>query len=136
MGKTKVLYNGCGAAGGAVPGFVEVAGKRVDVLGEGGGTVYLGKLLNLHHVHDTEIKHRIARAWAKFSVFKDELTDRRYPMKRRMKLFDAVVSGTVLYGCGAWTMTKDRERALQTTQRKMLRKILGKGRRTLAGGGE
>ena len=113
---------------------MEVASKSVDVLGGGEASVYLGELLNLQDINDTEIKHRIARVWAKFGMFKDELTDRRYPLKRMMNLFDAVVSGTVLYGCGSWTMTTDRERTLQPTQRQKLKNKLGKGRKTLAGG--
>jgi hypothetical protein len=46
-----------------------------------------------------------------------------------LKLFHTVVTPTVLYGSGTWAMTETRCRALQTTQRKMLRQILGQGRR-------
>ena len=37
----------------------------------------------------------------------------------------------MLYGSGSCVMTTARERALRTTQRKMLRVILGKGRQKL-----
>ena len=40
-----------------------------------------------------------------------------------------VVTPTVLYGCGSWTMILSREKKLQTAQRKMLRKIMGLGRK-------
>ena len=49
------------------------------MLADGESTLYLGRLLNMQDVHDTEMKHRITRAWAKFSTFKNELTDKRYP---------------------------------------------------------
>ena len=40
-----------------------------------------------------------------------------------------MVSPTILYASGTWTLTKDHERAFQRTQRIMLRMILGAGRR-------
>ena len=48
-----------------------------------------------------------------------------------MRLFNAVVTPVVLYGSASWTMTHVREQKLKATQRKMLRTILGKGRRIL-----
>jgi hypothetical protein len=87
--------------------------------------MYLGKALNLHELHDTEIKHRMSKAWAKFAMYKEELTNKTYSLKSRLRLFQSVVTPSALYCCGSWTMTADRERLLRTTQRKMLRNILG-----------
>ena len=42
---------------------------------------------------------------------------------RLKKLFDAVITPTMLYGAGTWAMTKGREAQLRTVQRKMLRSI-------------
>ena len=131
MGKTKILYNGCGCKGGTIPGDVKVNGNKIDILGDDESTCYLGKLLSLQAIHDTEIQHRIARAWAKFAIFKNELTDWRYPLKSRWRLFDSVVTFTLLYGCGSWTMTKKREGLLRSAQRRMLRAILRRGRKRL-----
>ena len=50
-------------------------------------------------------------------------------MKDRLMLFNATVTPTVLYGCGCWVMIDARERKLRTTQRRMLRWIVGVGRR-------
>ena len=44
-------------------------------------------------------------------------------------MFDSVVTSTLLYGCGSWTMTKEREGQLRSAQRRMLRAILGSGRK-------
>ena len=49
-----------------------------------------------------------------------------------MRLFDAVVTATALYGCGCWTMTAAREAKLRSTQRKIMRKVLGLRRRKAA----
>ena len=49
-----------------------------------------------------------------------------------MRLFGKVITPTVLYGCATWTMTAERDTKLRSAQRKMLRKILGKGRQKVA----
>ena len=49
-------------------------------------------------------------------------------MKQRLRLFNAVVTPTVLYGSSTWTMTKARERKLLVAQRRMLRRIVKVGR--------
>ena len=112
---------------GPAPG--DVAGERVDVLDPAESTMYLGKLLCLTEVHDTEIRHRISKAWSKFAVYKDELCNKKYELNHRLRLFDSVITPTILYGSGTWTMGRDRENTLRGTQRKMLRKVLGSGRR-------
>ena len=62
MGKTKILYNGCGCKGGPIPGDLKVNGNKIDILGDDESTCYLDKLLSLQAIHDTEIQHRIARS--------------------------------------------------------------------------
>ena len=76
-------------------------------------------------------RHFFSLFWSKFSVYRKELTDKRYPLISRMKLFSSVVTPTALYGCCTWTMTKHLESNLRTAQRKMLRRILGAARRKI-----
>ena len=57
--------------------------------------------------------------------FKDIFCNRRLDLQSRIKLFEAVVTPTVLYGCAAWTLTSVQERRLTTTRRRMLRWIAG-----------
>ncbi len=64
-------------------------------------------------------------------TYRNELCGSHYSLAHRLRLFDATVTPTVLYGSSCWTMTLERERRLQTAQRKMLRRILGLGRRKL-----
>jgi len=63
------------------------------------------------------------------AVYKDELCNNKYELNHRLRLFDSVIMPTILYGSGTWTMDRDRENTLRGTQRKMLRKVLGSGRR-------
>ena len=46
-----------------------------------------------------------------------------------MRLFDATVTSSVLYGSGCWAMTVERTHRLQTEERKMLRRIVQTPRR-------
>ena len=70
-------------------------------------------------------------AWACFTLHGKELKNRRYPLKRRLKLFEATVTATALYGSEAWTLKDDQQRRLRTTHRKMLRAILGAKRKVI-----
>ena len=80
--------------------------------------------------HETELQHRAKKAWAKFGLYKEELTDKGVPLNLRLKLFNSVVSPTTLYGCSCWALTEARERKLQAIQMKMMRCILGRRRKT------
>ena len=80
-----------------------------------------------------ELKSRVANGWAKFHKYGKELLDKDYPLKQRIRLFNSVVTPTVLYGSSTWAMTKEREAKLQVAQRRMIRKIVKVGR---AGGSD
>ena len=47
----------------------------------------------------------------------------------RLKLFEAVVAPVVLYGSACWTVTQRMAQRIRSTQRRMLRLILGSPRR-------
>ena len=67
----------------------------------------------------------LQNGWNKFFVFKSELCGKHVSIKDKFKLFNAVVTPTVLYGSAAWTMSVDKTRLLRTAQRRMLRWMLG-----------
>ena len=66
------------------------------------------------------------------TIWQDELTEKDYSLYQRLRLFHSMVTPTALYGAGSWAMTAGREQILRTTQRKMLRCILGKWRLKLS----
>ena len=130
------LHLGPRTAGAAEPGrksfmveriqLIENAEKlTADVLGSEGRAYYLGRVIHLANMEDAEISHRISKAWAKYGVFRSELQNKHVPVSLRMKLFDTVVTPTILYGCETWTMTQARVTRLRTVQRKMLRGVRG-----------
>ena len=100
FGKTKILSNVVDRKGPSRASEVEVAGQKVEVLQPGESVAYLGRCLCFEDAEDREVEHRIGRGWAKFAVFKGELCDRRYSLLHRLRLFDGVISPTVLYGAG------------------------------------
>jgi hypothetical protein len=129
MGKTKVLSN-VEDEDREGTSYINIGGSQVEILPLMGSSMYLGRLLCLGALHDEEVRHRIRRGWAKFHQFKKELCGRNFPLVHRLRLFEAVVTPSVLYGCGTWTMNKDRERSLRTAQRQMMRTMVKVGRRT------
>eukprot|EP00973_Karenia_brevis_P037149 5121233-Karenia_brevis.AAC.1 len=106
--KTKVLTNatrGCRNKAKAI----NIDDMSVEVLPTTGRVKYLGRQLGFESFHGAELENRIAAAWKKFALYKQELTNKKYPLKIRARLFHAVVTPTVLYGCEAWVLTKDLE---------------------------
>ena len=71
----------------------------------------------------TELRHNIACAWAAFHKHKSELCGKYYRWTDRIKLFQATVSTTLLYGCSAWSPTNKIEQTLVTERRRMLRYV-------------
>ena len=131
-GKTKVLTNAARITGRKIPDNVIVGDKRFKILEESSSTKWLGRKVSFQDPHETELNNRISAAWRAFAVHKDELTNKKYRLKDRLRLFDAVITSTVTYGCETWVLKTDQQRRLRTTQRKMLRMVLNAKRRRVA----
>ena len=108
---------------------MDVCGLEIEVLPLSGSVKYLGKKLTFEDPGGAELDNRISAGWKKFMIYKDELTKKEYSLHDRLKLLDTVVKPTVLYGAATWVMTSPMESRLQRCQRRMLRMILGRGRR-------
>ena len=101
-----------------------IDGKLFHILAETESERYLGRTLCFRDCHAVEIKRRICAGWAKFHCFKSELTGKHYSLQSRLRLFEAVVSTTVLFGSCTWATTKEMLSALDVARRKMLRYVL------------
>jgi hypothetical protein len=104
---------------------------RIQIIPYSSSLKYLGKQITFAQSTGGEITHRINTAWRKFMSLKSELTSKQYSLNTRLKLFSSVVSATMLYGCAAWTLTNKLENLIRRTERRMLRMILGSGRRPI-----
>ena len=130
--KTKILSSTTRRKGRDGRKTVDVHGLPIEVLSFNSDVKYLGRKITFDDNNATEFNNRIRSAWGKFTTHKQELTGRAYSLNDRLRLFDATVSPTVLYGCSSWALTAQQETTLQSTQRKMLRMILGEKRRQMA----
>ena len=111
--KTKVLTNGISPE--VRQRSMGVHKQTVEILQGNESTMYLGRLLNLRTTHDTEFKHRISKAWGKFAVYKDALTDKNISLHRRLRLLNSVITPSILYGSCTWALTKTDEDKLRST---------------------
>jgi len=114
MGKTKVLTT-C-----HLPSYkrkIEVNGEVVEVLQPDEAEKYLGCKLCMEDMSTIELESRIADAWGAFAMYREQLCSRTHSARTRMKLFEAVVTPTVLYGSATWALTRELEGMLRTAQR-------------------
>ena len=91
---------------------------------------YLGQLTTFKDAVQVEFEHHIECAWATFTSYRQELTSPKYPLRNRLKLFNATVTPSLLCASGTWTMTAEMKKKLQTTQRRMMRLIMQTKRHT------
>jgi endonuclease/exonuclease/phosphatase family metal-dependent hydrolase len=109
----------------------KVGDLKIEILQMSASLKYLGCQISFGEMQEMELRQRIRGGWAKFMEHKQELTGKHYSVNSRLKLFNAVVTPAVLYCSECWTTSKHLESILKTTQRKMLRMVLGQGRRRI-----
>ena len=129
--KTKIISSTNRTQGRPKSRYISIGDMRIEVLPRDSSIKYLGRQINFGTLHEDELGFRLRAGWAKFAQHKQELISRHYSLNDRLRLFESIITPTVLYGSECWTMTKVMERALQRTQRRMLRMILGHGRRRI-----
>ena len=103
---------------------MKVGDLDIEILTKRESVKYLGQRICFHDQETMEIKSRIRAAWATFHKYRQELTSKKYLLKYRLRLFDATVSPTLCYAAGTWSPSREHERMIQSTQRKMLRLII------------
>ena len=108
---------------------MEVDDIKIEILTRGESVRYVGQTITFLQQETTEIKNRIRAAWATLHKDRQELTSKNYMLKHRLLLFDAAMTPTICYASGTWAPTKEHERMIQSTQRKMLRLIIQTRRR-------
>ena len=121
--KTKILHNNTGY--GSRVRSARCGEMTIEVMDLHDSTTYLGSAINLNSLSDTEVDNRISKAWAKYGVFKKELNDQSIPLNLRLKLFDAVITPSILYASECWTLTSKRQTRIRTAQRRMMRLVTG-----------
>ena len=121
MSKTKVMFNM----------YADNKEMKIgsETLEEVSKYTYLGQEIWPDGNQVQEIKRKTQAGWAAFSRYKDILTDKTMPNCLKRKLFNQCILPAITYGSETWTLNKDMERKLKTTQRSMERMMLGYTRR-------
>ena len=99
----------------------------VELLGETDAHKYLGRLFpgELRNRGKRALEDRVRIAWGKFSTLRTTLVNRNISMKSRLRLFDAVITPTILYGLETAPLTQANFNRLDAVQRRMLRYVVG-----------
>ena len=97
---------------------------KVEVLQKHESAKHLGQTITFEQQETAEIKNRQRAAWAAFHKYRGELTSRSDRLCYRMRLFNIVITPTLTYACGTWTLSNGHGRMIRSAQRKMLRLIV------------
>ena len=97
---------------------------QIEILNSEHHADYLGTAVRLAAIEDEEVASRISKAWAKYGTFRSEFRDRQVPIELRLKLFDTVITPTILYGSEAWPTKRSSQQKLHATLMKMMRLLI------------
>ena len=125
MDKCVVQCSGAGSDS-TVP--ISVGEDKIMKVSAKEGFKVLGTIFTLTGGTEREIAHRISCAWGKFYELWPILKRKDTSVHKRLKLFNAVVGRSVLWGCESWTLSRREMRRLRSVQREMMRRF-GAGRR-------
>ena len=109
------------------PMFLSIGGDRIEVLHGEQIHKYLGKKLpgDLRKRAMVDIQHRSQIAWMKFNEHKDTLLNRHVSLRLRLKLFDSVMTPTIVFGLTTCPLTSNQLQKLEVVRNRMLRSIVG-----------
>ena len=85
---------------------------------------YLGRTITFEEQETIEIKNRIRFACSSFAKHRQELTSRSFLLRHRLRLLDAVITPSMLYGAGAWIPMFEHKKMIRSTGREMLRLVV------------
>lgn len=93
------------------------------------GIKVLGTILTTDNRYTVELKQRIAKAWRVYHCIAAKVTCRRASLKLRIRMLDAHVLPSLLWGSGCWNLTHQDLEHIRGFQQKLIRRTLGMGRK-------
>ena len=85
---------------------------------------YLGALIASDGRNNTEISSRIAQAKSNFQRMKTILTNKNISIQTRKRVLECYIEPILMYGCEAWTISKQTQKKLEATEMWFLRRML------------
>ena len=90
---------------------------------------YLGAMISSDGLCDEEIEQRVGAAAKVVGAMRKEVLERRELLKKtKLRVFNAMVVPTLIYGCETWTMQRRHESKLQASEMMFLRRVEGVSR--------
>ena len=104
-----------------------VGDVQINIVPENEKHKYLGRYLPgaFENRSIIEVAHRLQCGWHKFGRHANILLNKNVSIKLRLKLFDSVVTPSLLFGLHVLPISKISMDKIMVCQRKMLRKIVG-----------
>ena len=93
--------------------------NKIEVLSKGGSARYLGQKIAFEEQETEEIKNRLKAARAASHKYRQEHTSKDYHLCHRLRLFNIIITPTLTYASGTWTLSQKHEKMIKTAQRKM-----------------
>ena len=103
--------------------YLDIAENLVEVVEPDSHHKYLGRYLSGEYIfrERVEINHRIQCVWMKFGQHRKTLCNQNVSIHLRLKLFDAVVTPTLIFGLAVLPLSTTSLEKIAVLQRKMLR---------------
>ena len=84
---------------------------------------YLGSHVNADNSLDKEMNVRIGKAWGQYNKL-SKVWNSKASIRTKMRIYQTSIRSTMTYACETWTITSKQEKKLDTTDRKIIRRIL------------
>ena len=87
------------------------------------GLPIVGRLFQLQDNSASEVERRIKMAWSKFFSLK-EILRQRTPLRHRLKIVNACIYQSLLWGSQSWTVTRRRCQRLRGFEKQLMRTLV------------
>ncbi|GFO08467.1 endonuclease-reverse transcriptase [Plakobranchus ocellatus] len=85
---------------------------------------YLGSWISSDGRNNSEVASRIAQAKTNFQKMKTVLTNKNISIRTRRRALECYIEPILMYGCEAWTISKQTQKKLEATEMWFLRRML------------
>ncbi|GFO36468.1 katanin p60 ATPase-containing subunit a-like 2, partial [Plakobranchus ocellatus] len=85
---------------------------------------YLGSLISSDGRNNSEVASRIAQVKTNFQKMKTGLTNKNISIRTRRRALECYIEPILMYGCEAWTISKQTRKKLEATEMWFLRRML------------
>ena len=90
---------------------------------------YLGSVIDTDGTINRDLNLRVQAAWSSWRKLTGVLYDRKIPLRLKAKIYETIIRLALKYGSECWAMKVTNKRKIATTEKRMLRGILGMSRR-------